>query len=594
MKRPVEFLRKYYGIAKYAAFPVLLIIFALLKADKGIDVADASYSLGNYESFGKEGGVWFLLTFLSNAVGKLLTLLPFGHYMLGMRVYTLLVIALLGLISYRFFMTKMPAWLAFLALLPAIGLCWAPSTILYNYLTYFFLTLGAILLFRGLAGGRSICLFAAGLLLGINTFVRFPNNGLEVLLILALWYYAALKGKSFEKTVKETLLCAGGYVLSFAIITIVISTAYQTNALSTMISGVLGISGSASDYTFGEMLGAIVSAYLHGARWAVYMVICALIGIPYFILFNGKYMKLKKLVYCLCIPVLFFVLYKWGMFNFKYYQKESALQWGAIFLLISIGVDIWMLISGQINDDWKLIAAISLIIILITPLGSNNHIWPVLNNLFLIAPVTFWTIYKFARWGRDRLDITGKVPLFSIKAMLCGAVIAFLIQSSGVGCFYVFNDGEDGLPVKYEVKLNDGSVLPRLKGMKTTGANADNLAQLADLSLPEGKYIFYGDIPGLKYYLDAESALSTTWTSLASYPYETFKEELSELEFKIMADSFYPSRYFPNIIISRTALDEYYSDTENGNPKLIELMGFAERYNYRQVFINDMAAVYTQ
>ncbi len=85
--------------------------------------------------------------------------------MLGMKIYTGLLVSLTALTGYRFFRTKMPAWLAFAGEVAAIGLCWCPTVILYNYLTYFLFLLGCVFLFRGLAGCRNGCLVLAGICL---------------------------------------------------------------------------------------------------------------------------------------------------------------------------------------------------------------------------------------------------------------------------------------------------------------------------------------------------------------------------------------------------------------------------------------------
>ena len=105
-------------------FPLILLIFPLLKADQGIDLTDTGYSLGNYRFFGETGGVWTFLTYLSNVTGFWLTKLPMGHTMLGMKIYTSLAVSLLALLGYRFFKTKMPPWLAFLGEIAAIGFSW--------------------------------------------------------------------------------------------------------------------------------------------------------------------------------------------------------------------------------------------------------------------------------------------------------------------------------------------------------------------------------------------------------------------------------------------------------------------------------------
>ncbi len=179
-----EKFQKAWKLAENILFPLVLALFPLLKVQEGIDLTDTGYSLGNYRFFGEAGGIWVVLTFLSNVTGFVFTKLPMGGTMLGMKIYSSLIISLMALMGYRFFKTKMPAALAFAGEIAAIGLCWCPPVILYNYVTYFLFLLGSILLFRGLAGGRKICLFLAGAALGANVMVRFPGNVLEAGLIL--------------------------------------------------------------------------------------------------------------------------------------------------------------------------------------------------------------------------------------------------------------------------------------------------------------------------------------------------------------------------------------------------------------------------
>lgn len=582
-------------------FPLILLLFPLLKANQGIDLTDTGYSLGNYRFFGPDGGVWVLLTFLSNAVGALLSKLPFGGTMLGMKIYTGLLVSAMALLGYRFFKTKMPAWIAFAGELAAIGFCWCPTVILYNYLTYFFFLLGAILLFRGLAGGRNICLLLAGAVLGVNALVRFPNNILEAGLILALWYYGWLKRKPAKQIAGETGLCVAGYLASFAVMMGIVSIFYGSMALRDMVMGVLNISGNASDYTLGEMLLAILSAYGHGLRWMLYLFLCVLPGIPFLIIWEGKYMRLRKAVYCICIPILFWVLGKWGMYNFKYYQKESALQWGAVFLLLSLMVTVWMLFTGMLDDEWRLIGCIALIVILVTPLGSNNHIWPVLNNLFFISPVIFWMIYRFVRWGRTYLDVTRKVPLFSTKAMCAGILTAFFVQAIGIGFGYVFLDGEFGEPRIFRVGEN-----PVLEGMRTSALNGEVLEEISVFMLEnqseygQKELVLYGNIPGLSYYLDMPPAIYTTWADLDSNPYERLSEELRSITQNRGGDK----KKRPLVVITPSlaawlsqdeqAMDFWGTDRVfcGQDKKLAAIGEFLEVNAYREVFANEAFVVY--
>ncbi|MCI8975630.1 MAG: hypothetical protein HFI99_01130 [Lachnospiraceae bacterium] len=582
-------------------FPLVLLLFPLLKVQEGIDLTDTGYSLGNYRFFGESGGIWEVLTFLSNVTGVLFTKLPMGKTMLGMKIYSSLIISLMGLLGYRFFKTKMPAALAFAGEIAAIGLCWCPPVILYNYVTYFLFLLGSILLFRGLAGGRRICLFLAGAALGANVMARFPGNVLEAGLILAAWYYGLLKRKTVKALAKETGICLLGYLSSFLALLLAATLLYGSGTLGNMITGVLGMAGSASDYTLGEMLLAIVDAYFHGFQWMLYMLLCILPGIPFLIIGEGRFLRLRKIVYCLCIPVLFLVLYKWGMFNFKYFQKEAALQWGAVFLLVCLGVTVWMLFTRMLDDEWRLIGCIALLIILITPLGSNNHIWPVLNNLFFIAPVAFWMIYRFARWGRTWLDTTRKVPLFPAKAMFSGMMIAFFVQALGVGCQYVFLDGETGEPRVYKVAAN-----PVLHGMHTSEMNGETLEEISRFmtehraEYESKKLILYGNIPGLSYYLDKGPAIYTAWADLNTNSLERLEEELQEL-----AGLYKENHKDRPLVILSPPLAAYLSGEEKTiawwgvdlesckrDEKLQAIEDYMEAGAYKQVFGNEAFVVY--
>ncbi len=602
-----EEFQKWSSLGAKVLFPVILLVFPLLKINQGIDLTDTAYSLGNYRFFGQESSLWILLTYLSNVLGSIFTKLPFGETMVGMKFYSSLLISFMALVGYRFFKTKMPAWLAFVGEMAAIGLCWCPPVILYNYLTYVLFLLGAVFLFRGLAGCRPVCLVVAGVFLGLNVNVRFPGNVLEASLILALWYYGYLKKKSLGDVLKETGLCLAGYLGALLVMFFVLSFHYGFGAYGEMISGVFGMTESASDYTFGEMLLSIIDAYFHGFRWMLYMILCILPGIPFMVLWRDKYPLLKKIVYCVCIAFLFFVLGKWGMFNFRYYQKESALQWGAIFLLLGIGICIWMLFTRALDDEWKLIGCITLIIILITPLGSNNYIWPALNNLFFVAPVVFWMVYRFARWGRVYLDTTRKVPLFSTKAMVSAVLIAFWIQAVGVGCFYVFLDGEGG--EERSARVEGNSVLA---GMYTTEANAGALEEIsAYLDEHETEYegkklILYGNIPGLAYYLDRPSAVYTTWPDLDSNSLAKLEEDLDRISSDMAAggksEGIAAGR--PLVIIT-PSLDAYFSgdsvamefwgtDAEHCSQdmKLAAITEFMESNHYEQVFANEAFVIY--
>jgi hypothetical protein len=561
--------------------------------NKGIELTDTGYSLANYVFFPNAEGSFLLNTYLSNVAGFFLTKLPFGGTMLGMNFYATLLVSFAALLGYRFFITKTPAWIAFVSQMAAIGLCWCPPVIIYNYLTYLFFLIAAMLIFRGLAGQRPYCLVLAGVFLGLNVFVRNPNI-LEAGLIICVWYYAAIRRKKIAQAVRETVLCLAGYAGAVIAAGLVMMLHYGAKAPIDMVGSLFRMSASNGDYTLGGMLHSLISAYLHGATWLFYMVICILPGFPFLMirlsgLFRDKISEaritiIKKIIYCGAIGFLFYALSRIGMYNFKYYQKDSALQWAVIFIIISLLTMMGMLFSQSVDVHWRLIASIGIVIILVTPLGSNNHIWPVINNLFFIAPVTMWHIYRFARYGRRFIGTESTmIPLFPLKAMLLAIMAAVIIQSLGVGIFHVFRDGENGEARKTAVAGNE-----ILRGMRTTRENAANLQELSGFldtqpAFQGSSLILYGDIPALSYYLNRPSALSNAWPDLDTFSVSQFAMELDGISGWIeMKGDMRP------VIIMNARLTERNARSE----KKAYLDAFMDKHSYRQVFENAQFVVF--
>ena len=115
--------------------------------------------------------------------------------------------------------------------------------------------------------------------------------------------------------------------------------------------------------------------------------------------------------------------------------------------------------------------------------------------------------------------------------------VIILIQTTGFHFNFSFGDGMDGTP------RNSTFSAPRtLAGMKTTWENAENIGSLHTW-LEENGYagsgadknekvqmILYGNCPGLSFLYEIPFAIKTAWPDLDSYPYESFVQELKELE----------------------------------------------------------------
>jgi hypothetical protein len=263
------------------------------------------------------------------------------------------------------------------------------------------------------------------------------------------------------------------------------------------------------------------------------------------------------------------------MYNFEYFQKWSNLQWMLVFVLLSLVTMVWMLLSSHIDANWKLLAAIGIVISLVTPLGSNNQLWPLINNLFFIAPLTIWHLYKMIRHASPTIGFGRlKLSLFPLKAMLAAIVIAVFVQSMGVGLFHVFRDGEDGEARNTRIEGN-----AVLRGMRTTASNAAILQEITAFTqqYPDDVgLILFGNIPALSYYLNRPSALSNVWPILDSFDPQQFESELN-------------SNYNHPLIIVATTLPQWSTVAKKSEA----LEAFITKHGYQEVFRNKEFIVYT-
>ncbi len=502
-------------------FPLILLIYPLLWADQGIDVSDPTYSLTNFRFFPELSGTWPIATWLANAAGFLLMKLPFGDTLLGMNLYTRLFISAMALLSYFFLRGKMPAWMAFAGEIIAVSFCWCPSTILYNYLTYFLFLACCILLFRGLIWKRKGLLFLAGICLGLNVAVRVPNI-LEAVLILAVFWYGRLEKAPAGAVWKNVWYCFAGFLAGFLAAFAAISIQYGPGAYFGMFTGLSGYTGTDETYSAFSMVTSVLSAYAGTFPWVMTLVICALAGWLFFRLLPPGLRTAGRAVYLCCIPVLIRLFWGRGMFTFTYYNYRSMYEWGMLLLYLSLASCVLVMADGRAFRRDRLLAAVILLVVLVTPIGSNNGTMPALNNLFLAAPFAIRTLSVLFSRNRKRH--------FAFPAAALTAAVFLMAAAQGIGFRACFSFGDGIYGEKRDAKVENSAILT---GMKTRAENAEGLSGLADYaksnSLAGRSLITFGSAPGLHFILDMPPGISHCWPDLDTYPAAQMQEELDGL-----------------------------------------------------------------
>ena len=320
-------------------FVVILALYPLRHIGWGLDLWDTGYNYANFTYMGMEhmDPMWLFSTYLANGTGWLLTKLPYGGTLVGMNFYTGLFVTVLALLGY-FFCTrklKMPAWIVFVGEFVAESLCWCPTALLYNYLTYV-LFLGAVIwLYQGLTRGRKGCLVAAGVCLGANVLVRFSNLP-QMGLILAVWAYdlilwmegrkrasgkekgsygshgqdADRKGTDTEshcrkisqvpfwrRLLGDTFWCLVGYLGALLVLFSYIHLRYGLGEYGMGIRWLFAMTENATDYTAKAMIMSIVGTYVENLYWVIRMGVILAAGLVLFAVagwLEGRLLQGKK------------------------------------------------------------------------------------------------------------------------------------------------------------------------------------------------------------------------------------------------------------------------------------------------------------
>ena len=539
MRRLEQLYKKISRPIEELLFPIVLLLWPLVKFNQGIDVTDSTYSLGNFLYANSMHGTWVLATFLSNTIGSLLVRLPGANTLIGMNIYTGLIISAIALVCYYGLRKEFSAPVLFAAEFLSISFCWIPSGILYNYLTYLFFAIGTILIYYGIKRVKTIYFYFAGLVLGINVFVRVPNV-VEAALILVVWICVPLILRKEDEPGSTkggelmgiTGACMVGYIIGLALPMAAMASIYGPDTFEELLTGLSSLSESNSEYTAASMLYRTFAAYMHSLKWIAMIVAVTFSGTLMMAAVKSNRM-LKwcgRIVYLGVIALMLRFFWGRGMFSFRYYEDYTAMyEWGMIILFLAWLCVVTVLIRRNYNILIKTYALLVLMILLITPLGSNNYTMQNINNLFLVLPFVLFIIGGWLYKGvhRFRLENILYGCNFPWMSMILVIFAVVLIQTVGFHKGFVFKDGMDGTP--RESSIAKTAATESVADIMTTEYNARTIRELCDFVHKESSIktaIYWGNCPGLSYILKLPPEIGSSWPDLDSYLTDALEEEL--------------------------------------------------------------------
>lgn len=504
-------------------FPIILVLIGMCKIGRGFDISDTGYNYGNFVYLTNLDNMWYCSTFLANVLGRIFSFLPFGHTLIGLNLYTGLVKCVLCLVAYFFFRKKigLPSGIAFFGELVSICLCWCPTALIYNYLSYLLFFLGAMFLYRGLTEEKDRLLIVAGICLGTNIFVRFPNI-CEMGLIAGLWFWCFIKKCKVSVYFKKTLICAAGYVGSAGIMVAIISIIRGFDNYILAIKELFSMTDEATQYSSGGMIRGIYTAYRNTLYYQKFILVVFILAFIIWLMakrYKGKNntVAITSITASTAITALMialgYLLYKVKLFDFNYQEYNSIYGLGACMMGLSIVILMIPIFMGKLPDNLRLLCALSIIIIGITPLGTNNELYANFNNLFLVFPVVLYIVCIIPDW-KGAIGLKWAIALY---------ICLFTYQAMNFGFTFTFRDGK-------EMSQNTYAGISSMKGVATQADKAKAIDELALIISSDKKILAYGDVPGAAFYFEKQPALSSTWPSLPSFSTEKYTREMNGLQ----------------------------------------------------------------
>lgn len=617
-------------------FIVILAFYPLRHVQWGLDLMDTGYNYANYTYMGTEhmDPMWLFSTWLSNAVGHLLTKLPNGGTLVGMNIYTGLFVSLLAVLGYLFCTKKLNIrpWAAFLGEMAAVSLCWCPTALLYNYMTYV-LFLGAfILLYYGLTKDKKGFLIAAGVCLGANVLVRFSNLP-EAAMILAVWFFDFLWAREekqdnrqkagdiqepeglWKKIFRHTGWCLLGYLAALAVLLGYIHIRYGLGEYVAGIARLFAMTDTATDYRAVDMVRNMLHDYTENFYWLIRMGVFLAAGMALSVpaeLIKGKgraAVIVKRIVQAACI-VLAVLMAGWLYYRdgeglrvpfctLDFCDYASMRRPAIVFLMLTLFIAAVRVFHPKSRKEDRLVGSMLILVIFLTSIGSNNRIFPSINNLFIAAPYTLQACVSFLTEYKDKKISHVTIPVFPIKCTLSVFLLLCCVQFTGFGIKFAFAEAAGVRDISAEVENNE-----ILKNVKMSEEKARWMSSVSayvkENGLEEQEVILYGTplnraIPSLSYYLQIPAAFNP-WINLASYSYEVMEADMLKLgeETPVVLLENASALYADGgrQALYEAGMSESVVESVAGDIKLQLILNFMEQKGYRQTFRNEKFAIY--
>jgi hypothetical protein len=506
----------------------LLILDPLLFIWQGLDFTDMGFALTNAQQIFNDptsihygfsawltniiAGVW--LHFFGEALG----LIGF-RFASVLIVYATIFFAFLILKPY--FKKEYVLIGLFLAELFIVRFYW----INYNNLTALFYVIAAYFIIKGLQEHHDYFILLSGFFLGLNIFNRISNI-LGISLLLCIFVQGYWDTINTKESIKSALFLISGFII--AMLTISGMMVYL-GQFKLFINSILDLFfnyglNPASSYSGTGLL----TLFIRDHFLAFSLIFISIIG---FILISKVYSWLTS--HSSFVSTSFLL----GLFLIGL-AISIVVSVGSYVIMVTYGLLCIILIKNIIwhcpdKKQLPLLSLISLLLLIITPLGSGNGMLNAIYGMWLAIPISLIFLLGFT--GLDlEIDLHIKNTILQkfrlelskieTKKVVCLILISFLSFSLVSAYQYTYRDSADRFEMVYTVNH------PSLKYVFTTEERAHVIQGLVD-ELPhyikKDDYVLaYENIPMVYYLTGSRPYLDNSWPDL--YIPDQFSDKLNQ------------------------------------------------------------------
>lgn len=491
---------------------VSVFFLSLLFIWQGLDFTDMGFWLVGYQQFYVHPDTFWSVCWLTSFFGHWLGL-ALGGGVVAYKLGYVAVITMLAIIAYLLLSTQLgrSRFLAAVVLMTVFFVGgYNTNWVSYNELTGLFYLAGAALLFWGLTDNVKIYIVFAGIVLGANVFIRLPNI-LGLLLLSSIWLYAWAYRWSF----REVLICSSmflvGYIFGVALVLGLIVMHGHREIYFQGVKVIFADAQSVSNVHSGSgMFNRLISDYVRAFSEALFLLIIGGAGASW----ASKLKILPAAIFVVCTALLF-----WYLVFFR-----AHMQWviPGICYIVILSIVIFEI---RRNTNLALLAFISGMILIITPLGSANGIVNSLHGMWLALPLTLIYIWKsdscafslqFLRLDSVRFWRNGQFTMESkgFRILVIIILLAILIQTLNSAWRHTYHDSEN------RFMMSNSIVHPLLVGTYTTAERAKVVTELLDamsiFSNPGDEVLAYNGIPTLYFLTETHPWLGISWPDFES------------------------------------------------------------------------------